>query len=189
MEDKAIGEALGLESAFGYHIEEPAQPLLTGLVRERPAAPWYPCLTADGTYTGCLGTDCPLEVCWTGGHTVSYIAALRTRFQPSDGEYVRGALCGRCGHARETSVPVLDRRQGLIHLELRHCEKGRWDHPISEAALARNRIPAQDHVDPARCRLFEPAAVPIAGVEERRRHVNEQARARRAARAVGAGRG
>jgi hypothetical protein len=180
MEDKAIGAALGLESGFGYHIEEPPEPLLVGVVRERPATPWYPCLAADGTYSGCLGTECPLEVCWTGGQSVSYIAALRTRFQPSDVEYVRGALCPRCDHARETSVPVLDRRQGLIHLELRRCAKGRWEHPISDAALARNRIPAQDHVDPAHCYVFEPTTTPIPAVEAHRRRVNEQARVRRA---------
>ncbi|HEY8285547.1 MAG TPA: hypothetical protein VIJ28_14275 [Chloroflexota bacterium] len=181
MEDKAISEALGLESDFGYHVEEPPRPLLVGMVRERPLAPWYPCIDHDNTYHGCLGAACPLEVCWTGGQTVSYVEALRTRFQPRDVEYVPKALCGRCGHARETSVPVINQQQGLIHLTLRRCEEDRWEHPISEAALARNRIPAQAHVDPARCHLFEPAPTLIAGVERHRKRVNEQARARRAA--------
>jgi hypothetical protein len=102
---------------------------------------------------------------------------------------VRGALCPRCDHARETSVPVLDQRQGLIHLELRRCAKGRWEHPISDAALARNRIPAQDHVDPARCYVFEPTTTPIPAVEEHRRRVNEQARVRRAIQAEARARG
>jgi len=183
MEDKAISEALGLESAFGYHIEQPPPPLLVALVRERPPTPWYPCIDSENTYHGCLGTACPLEVCWTGGQTVSYAAALRSRFQPSAVEYVPKALCGRCDHARETSVPVIDQQQGLIHLTLRCCDEDRWEHPISEAALARNRIPAQDHVDPARCYLFKPAPTLIAGVERHRKRVNEQARIRRAARA------
>lgn len=182
MEDKAISEALGLESAFGYHVEQPPRSLLVGIVRERPpTSPWYPCLDSDNTYRGCLGTACPLEVCWTGGKTVSYVKALRTRFQSSDGEYVPKALCGRCEHARETAVPVIDQQRGLIHLTLRRCEEDRWEHPISEAALARKRIPAQEHVDPAHCPLFAPAPTPIAGVERHRRRVNERARARRAA--------
>lgn len=181
MEDTVIGEALGLESAFGYHIEDSPRLPLGELVRERPPAPWYPCLEEDGTYRGCLGTACPLEVCWTGGQTISVIQALRTRFQPRDVEYVPGARCPRCAHAQETAAQVLDQQRGLVPLTLRRCEAGYWEHPISEAALARHRIPARDHVDPARCPRYEPAPAPIAGVERRRLRANEQARARRAA--------
>jgi len=90
MEDKAISEALGLESAFGYHIEQPPRPLLVGIVRERPPAPWYPCLDSDNTYHGCLGSACPLEVCWLSA-TASSQATWRTcRRRCAGGANTRG---------------------------------------------------------------------------------------------------
>lgn len=185
MDDTAITRALGLDSSFGYHVEEePAPPRLpiAQQARERPAVPWYPCIDTNAGYSGCLGEGCPLEVCWTGSPSISYAAALRRRFHPTDAEYAPGARCLTCRHVRETTIATLDQRHGMIHLPVLHCAQGCWTHPITAAAFVRRRIPTAEDVDLATCPRYEQAAAPIPVVEQRRLQVNEQARARRAGR-------
>ena len=180
-EEEAIIAALGEESAFGYHIEHAPRPYVIIPVRERPPTPWYPCLDTQSRYTGCLGDACPLEICWTGGPSISYTAALRNRFQSVD-EYTPGAPCLECRHVQEVSIPVLDQQRGLIHLTMLHCGQDRWEHPIRAAAFVRRRIPARAHVDLAFCGRFEQAEQPIPAVEEHRTRTNWLARRRRTAR-------
>ncbi|MDB5058958.1 MAG: hypothetical protein JWO59_2430 [Chloroflexi bacterium] len=184
MDDKAITDALGLESAYGYHVEVAPRLPFTVPVQDRPAVPWYPCIETNQSYTGCLGEACPLEVCWTGGPSVSYAAALRRRFHPTDAEYAPGALCLRCRHVQEITIAAIDARRGLIHLPMLHCGRQRWLHPISTAAFVRRRIPTHEDTDLAQCPDFEPAAQPLPAVERQRLHVNERARARRAGNAA-----
>jgi hypothetical protein len=182
MDDEAIAGVLGLESAYGYHVEAGPRLPFTLPARERPVAPWYPCIDVNQSYTGCLGQACPLEVCWTGGPSISYAAALRHRFHPTDAEYAPGARCLRCRHVGETTIAAIDARRGLIHLPMLQCERQHWLHPISTAAFVRRRIPTDDDTDLARCADFEPANEPIPAVEQRRLQVNQRARDRRAAR-------
>ena len=184
MDEEAITEALGLESAFGYHIERAPRPRAIIHVRERPARQWYPCLDTEDRYTGCLGEACPLEMCWTGRESISYLAALRTRFQPTDAAYAPGACCTDCAHAREVGVPAIDRVRGLIHLPMIHCAHGRWEHPISVPAFVRNRIPADARTDPAHCGDFDQAEAPHPAVEAHRLRTNRLARDRREERAA-----
>ena len=182
-EEAQIVGALGVESAFGYHVEQ--APHITFSVRderdEHPAA-WYPCLDDMGTYSGCLGDACPLRTCWTGQPAVSYLGALRRRFQPVDAEYLPGALCGHCCHVEEVLVTMIDARQELIRLPMLRCDQDCWIHPISTSSFVRRRIPAREGSNPARCSRFAPATTPIPSVEAHRLRVNRQARARRAAR-------
>jgi hypothetical protein len=183
MDDTAIADALGLEDAYGYHIETVPRLLPFALpVRERPPAPWYPCIEIDHTYTGCLGEACPLEVCWTGNPSLSYATALRRRFHPTDAEYAPGALCLQCRHVQAITIAAIDARRGLVHLPMLQCEQQRWRHPISSSAFVRRRIPTGDDVDLAHCPEYAQASQPIPAVERQRLRVNEQARARRAAR-------
>lgn len=187
-DDNAIAGVLGLESAFGYHLESGPRLSFAIPVRDCRVVSWYPCLAIDQTYTGCLGEACPLEVCWTGGASVSYEAALRRRFHPTDVEYAPGARCLLCRHVQEMSIVAIDARQGLIHLPMVCCEEHCWRHPISSAAFVRRRIPCGDDRDLAHCPAFEQAAEPIPAVERQRVHVNERARALRACRAGRVGR-
>jgi hypothetical protein len=179
-EEEAIVEALGEESAYGYHIEPAPKPYAIVPVRDRPAARWYPCLDTGCLYTGCLGEECPLQVCWTGKPSISYIAALRHRFQPIAADYTPGARCLECRHVQEVSLPVLDQQRGLIHLPMLHCDQDRWQHPISAPAFVRRRIPAMAHTDLVFCGRFEPVEQPIPAVEGHRLRTNQLARDRRA---------
>ena len=173
MDDEAIRETLGLESAFGYHVEHSPRSPVVIQTRERPVRQWYPCLDTEDRYTGCLGAACPLEMCWTETETVSYLAALRTRFQPTDADYAPGARCADCQHAHEVGVPAIDRVRGLIHLPMIHCGRGRWEHPVSIPAFARKRIPADERTDPAFCGDFDPAETPHPAVEAHRQRTND----------------
>lgn len=156
MDEDVIVEALGLESAFGYHIEPAPGPRIVVDVRDAPAGANYPCLAADGRYTGCLGEACPLRVCWTGAPTVSHAAALLRRFHPGDDAYAPGARCPACRHAAEVRVAVAVGPEVRQMLLLR-CARGRWAHPISAPAMARRRIPADAGQDLARCADFAPS--------------------------------
>jgi hypothetical protein len=179
-EEEAIVSALGEASAYGYHIESAPRPSFIVPVHDRPLTPWYPCLDTAQRYAGCLGEGCPLEVCWTGTPSVSYVAALRHRFQPADADYAAGARCLACRHVQEVSVPTIDQRRGLIHLPMLHCAQGYWQHPISAASFVRRRIPAQPHADLADCMRFEPATEPTPLVEAHRAHTSRLARRSRA---------
>lgn len=156
MDEDLIVKALGLESAYGYHIETAPRSPVDVHVSDAAAASRYPCLTAEHVYTGCLGEACPLQMCWTGTPTLSYMAALQRRFHPADDIYVRGARCMRCKHVEEISVSVLDQQREMKWMSLRRCGQGRWTHPISASALARRRIPAHEDTDLAHCPGFAP---------------------------------
>jgi len=182
MDDTALAKALGLQSAYGFHVEEEPRPPFTLPIRERPARRWYPCIEANHTYTGCLGEACPLEVCWTGAASTSYAAALQRHFHPADAEYAPKARCLRCRHVGEISVAAIDGQRGLIHLPMLRCVKQCWQNPISASAFVRRRIPPKDDHDLAKCPLFEQATTPIRIVEQYRLQLNDRVRARRAAR-------
>jgi len=179
MDKQAIAGALGLESAYGFHIEEePGPPLLLARDRRR-ALPWYPCLMVNQTYTGCLGDTCPVEECWTGALSVSYQAALRRHYSLTEGEYAAGARCLCCCHVEEIAIPVIVGCR-LIHLIALRCHEQCWRHPISAAAFVRRHIPACEDTDLRHCPAFAQAWRPIPAVEQQREQVNERMRALRA---------
>lgn len=114
--DAEIRGALGLESAFGFHIEgddgrgegtDELLPLLDapsgspGASSETP----YPCLHGHD-YRGCLGLACPLEICWTGAATISFARKQRERSRVSTALYLPGAPCQSCAHLAEDEVTV-----------------------------------------------------------------------------------
>ena len=160
MNDEELAAA-GLESCYGYHIEAP-EPACALCVRDDPpAARSFPCLDALNTYSGCLGEDCPLQLCWSGAPTPRYLALLRARLHLRQGgdEYVAGARCPDCLFAQSTTVQVAGEGVSPVDLPVVACGKGYWAHPTSAAALARRRIPVAPHANPAHCRHFAEAAV------------------------------
>jgi hypothetical protein len=125
-DDREIRASLGLESAFGYHIErrtpwagEPRyQDVLaaleaarapdaspTDLAAARRQAPArrarrqpspYPCIKGV-RYTGCIGETCPLQRCWTGAPTPGVLARRRARWVGA-ASYEGETLCQHCRH-------------------------------------------------------------------------------------------
>jgi hypothetical protein len=182
MNDKTLAHALGLENAYGFHIEgEPRLPCTTP-ARERPSTRWYPCIKRDHTYMGCLGAACPLEVCWTGMASTSYTLGLRHQFYAAASDYAKRAQCLQCRHIEEICVEAIDSRRGVIHLPLLRCVHLCWQNPISASAFVRRRIPPNGDHNLAHCPLFEQASTPIAIMEQYRLHLNDRVRARRATR-------
>ncbi len=184
MNDKALANALGLQSSYGFHVEEPPRPPAAKLIRQGLAQRWYPCIEEDNTYTGCLGEDCPLEVCWTDTPSTSYAVALRRHFRAAAADYVPGAQCLQCRHVQQIAVEVIDGRRGVISLPMLRCVKQCWQNPISASAFVRRRIPPEEGHDLADCPLFDPARAPIDIVEQHRLQLNDRVRARRSARAA-----
>ncbi len=180
MDETALAKALGLKSAYGFHVEEGPRLPFTVPIREQSSTRWYPCIKTNHTYTGCLGMTCPLEVCWTDTASPSYTAALRLHFHPTDAEYVARARCLWCRYVEEIAIAAIDGRRGLIHLLMLRCMNQCWQSPISASAFVRRRIPPQDDHDLAHCPLFEQASMPIPIVERYRLHLNDRVRARRA---------
>jgi hypothetical protein len=181
-DEQDMATALGLESAYGYHLEEEPRLPAVSCAPERHAGQWYPCLDSSHVYSGCRGEACPLETCWTGGASTSYAAALRRRFHPTDVDYAAGARCLGCAEVREVRIPVIGAGGKVIRLCLLECGRAGWQHAISVAAFVRRRIPAPENEDLAECPLYVAAAGPLAPVASHRQQINEQARARRAAR-------
>ena len=130
-EEAEIRRVLGVESAFGFHVEDGARRRVGRAiaVRERRAAKnpggataaqpravtpphddsararTFPCL--DGpVYAGCLGLGCPLETCWTGGATVSYARKMSEAAHVSAALYLPGAPCHTCAELVEDEVTV-----------------------------------------------------------------------------------
>jgi hypothetical protein len=132
-DDREIRASLGLESAFGYHIErrtswsgEPRyQDVLAALEaarapdaptadpamarRQAPArrasrrTPSYPCIKGV-RYTGCIGETCPLQTCWTGAPTPAALARRHARWVGA-ASYVGDALCQHCRHVAADLTP------------------------------------------------------------------------------------
>ena len=176
-DDKALAQALGLKTAYGFHLEGDTRLP----ARERRSPRWYPCIELDHTYTGCLGAACPLEVCWTGTASTGYSAGLQHQFHAAVADYVPRARCLHCSHVKETTVEAIDGRGGVIDLPMLQCENQCWQNPISASSFVRRRIPPKDERDLAECPLFEQASAPIAIVEHHRLSFNDRVRARRAA--------
>lgn len=197
-DDREIRASLGLESAYGYHIETPDDAQLRDILLAVEAAGGgdaaedagagrggrgpspYPCLRG-ARYSGCLGMDCPLQTCWTGGPTPRQAAVLEAQREdaeppapPARGAavYLSDVLCHRCSHVVDVceddwrdgpaagEVDGADRQtvggQGRPRRMLT-CGQGQWRHPISPRSFASRRIPIVDAVDPAHCPWFEDA--------------------------------
>ncbi len=60
----------------------------------------YPCLEGP-RYSGCVGTACPLDLCWTGGITVGLAYRLSLRTPLSTTIYRPGAPCHECSHVQQ----------------------------------------------------------------------------------------
>ncbi len=118
-----LRQVLGVEDVWGYQIVgldtslgdiaiaddetllEPPEPQPT---------PAFPCLD-DHRYTGCLGMECPLDTCWTGGATISFSARMRERTRVSTAVYLPGVPCHTCAHVREDTVVVPAPRNSAPH--------------------------------------------------------------------------
>src|SRR3954451_6634903 len=125
-DDREIRASLGLESAYGYHIEQPDETQLRDILLAveagggdaaegggagrggRGPSP-YPCLSG-ARYSGCVGMDCPLETCWTGGPTPRQAEVLEAQHEdvarpapPPRGAavYLSDTLCHRCSHVAD----------------------------------------------------------------------------------------
>ncbi len=190
-----IRHALGVESAFGYHVEGGARRGAGAIAAAAPGAReggapgrLFPCLVGHD-YTGCLGLGCPLETCWTGTATVSFARKLREESHVSTALYLPGAPCHTCAHLVEDEVAVPAPRtptevgsgpEARATLRRVTCGQGLWLHPISLASFVTRRIPMIDQDEPGRCPGYAPRPEPHPAVVAHLQRRRERLRLRRA---------
>lgn len=198
IDEARIRQALGVESAFGYHVEggprsrtdaddlpQAAAASTAGAHTGRREAA-FPCL--DGhDYGGCLGMGCPLETCWTGAATVSFARKMREDARVSTALYLPGAPCHTCAHLVEDEVVVPAPRSpgarphdAAATLQRVTCGRGLWLHPISLASFVTRRIPMIDQDEPQHCPGYAPRPEPHPAVVAHLQRRRERLRLRRA---------
>jgi hypothetical protein len=141
--DAWLATALGLDNAYGYHIEYEGQAAEAFWARTTPNRTHFPCVDDSRSYAGCLGHYCPATDCWAG----ALVASAPHSPTPRPRAQRPGARCHRCGNiAPDHHV------SGAV--ELLTCLAGHFDCPITASCLRNRRIPLQA---PIPCTDYWPA--------------------------------
>ena len=92
-----IAAALGLDTAYGYHIEHEVQAADAFWGKGEDDGSAFPCIDGSRSYAGCLGRYCPAMRCWAGALVGSAEHAV-TRMPATQRQ---GARCHTCGNIAE----------------------------------------------------------------------------------------
>jgi len=157
--EEAIAAALGLDSAYGYHIERAVQPAQGFRVGRSEDGSRFRCIADDRTYWGCGGRYCEARYCWAGNLVRSARYAMGSRPQAQR----CGARCHTCGH-----ICVDHHSSDKPGEELLTCMAGHFEFPITGSCLAIRGIPSSA---PTPCVDYWPAeAMRAEVVAWRKRH-------------------
>jgi hypothetical protein len=143
--DAEMGAALGLDTAYGYHIEYAVQAADAFWGRHIDDCSSFPCIDDSRSYGGCLGAYCPAKHCWAG----ALVRSARHRATRRPVEQRKGGMCRTCGNV------------GIDHhvsckdgTELLTCLAGHFDWPITASCLVNRRVPL---TAPIPCNDYWPA--------------------------------
>jgi hypothetical protein len=143
----AIAARLGLDSAYGYHIESGVHGVDAFYRRHAHRHSRFPCIADNRSYRNCREHYCKARRCWAKRLVES--APHRTLSRPSVQR--KGSRCHTC-----RNIAPDHHVSGKRGVELLTCRAGHFSCPVTSSCLVNRRvpetvsIPCQDYRETAR---------------------------------------